>query len=97
MVILALVCERASVGNIIFLAGLMILEICMHSGNLIIGFLLFLCILSLLYVQKKSWSHIKKFSLITIGSFIVSIASIVASNVVFDQGFTFNRWGKVIF
>ena len=97
MVILALVCERASFGNIIFLAGLMILEICMHSGNLIIGFLLFLCILSLLYVQKKSWSHIKKFSLITIGSFIVSISSIVASNVVFDQGFTFNRWGKVIF
>jgi len=97
MVILALICERASLGNIIFLAGLLALEICMHSGNLIIGFLLFLCILSLLYVQKKSWSHIKKFSLITIGSFIVSIASIVASNVIFDQGFTFNRWGKVIF
>ena len=31
------------------------------------------------------------------GSLFISIAAIVASNIIFDQGFTFNRWGKVIF
>lgn len=97
MIILALICERATFRNILFLAVLMIAELCMHSGNLIIGFLLFICILGLLLIQKKSWSHIRKFTLTVLGAFSIGYASIVTSNIIFDQGFTFNRWGKVIF
>jgi hypothetical protein len=97
IIILALICERASLGNIILLGGLMIFEICMHSANLLIGLTLFLYIIGLSWQQRKSWVYIKKFALISMTSFVISIAAIVASNVIFDQGFTFNRWGKVIF
>ncbi|MCE7530519.1 hypothetical protein [Polynucleobacter sp. IMCC 29146] len=97
IIILALNCERASYGNIILLGGLMILNICMHSGNLMIGFTLFILMIGLLLLQKRSWSYIKKFSYISITSFAISIAAIVASNSIFHQGVTFNRWGKVIF
>ena len=75
----------------------MILEINMHSGNLLIACMLFFCIISLLYMQKKSLRYIKRFSLITITSLVISIVAIVSSNVLFHQGFTFNRWGKIIF
>ena len=97
MIILALVCKRTSWGNIAFLGGLIIFEICMHSANLLIAFLLSICIIGLSWWQKRSWSHIKKFSLIMMTSFVIAITAIVASNIVFNQGVTFNRWGKVIF
>lgn len=97
MIILALNCERNSFRNIIFLGGLLILEVCMHSGNLMIGFMLLGGIVLLLWLQKKSWSYIKKFSVITLTSFVICFTSIIASNALFEQGITFNRWGKVIF
>lgn len=97
MIILALVCKRTSWWNIAFLGGLIIFEICMHSANLLIAFMLSICIIGVSWWQKRSWSHIKKFSLIMMTSFVIAITAIVASNIVFHQGVTFNRWGKVIF
>jgi hypothetical protein len=97
MIVLTLNCEKDSYRKIIFLMVLLILEICMHSGNLMIGFMLFGCMIILLWLQKKSSAYIKKYSVITVTSFIISFVSIVASNAFFDQGFTFNRWGKIIF
>ena len=97
MIILALICEQASLRCIALLVGLLILEICMHSGNLIIGFMFFLYILGLSWIQKKSWSYIKRFSVIMMTSFVISFTAIVVSNAIFHQGVTFNRWGKVIF
>jgi len=97
MIILALIFEQASLRCIALLVGLLILEICMHSGNLIIGFMFFLYILGLSWIQKKSWSYIKRFSVIMMTSFVISFSAIVVSNAIFHQGVTFNRWGKVIF
>lgn len=97
MTILALKCEKISTKNAVFLGGLIVFEVSMHSGNLMIGFLLLLCIVMLLYLQMKSWNCIKKFLLITITSLSISFVAIVVSNAIFQQGITFNRWGKVIF
>jgi hypothetical protein len=97
IIILALVCEQASLKSIALLWILMVFEICMHSANLFIGLILFFCIIGITWWQRKSSGYIKKFALITTTAFVMSMVLIVASNAIFKQGLTFNRWGKVIF
>jgi len=97
MIILALTSSHQSLLNDLFMSALLILEVCMHSGNLIIGFLLFAFILVFMLIQKRAWRDIQRFSILVIASLAISATMIVASNVLFKQGFTLNRWGKIIF
>ena len=97
MMIWALSYEHSSILNTLLLGSLMILECCMHSGNIFIGFLFFACLCFVLILQKKSVKSLRKFSALVFATFAISTTLIVASNIIFHQGFTFNRWGKVIF
>lgn len=96
MIILLLTCKQATSGSIAFLGGVIVLAICMHSGNLIIGALLLLYMVGLLLLQKEPWSYIKKYTLIVSSCLLIGFISIVSSNIIFHQGLTFNRWGNVI-
>ena len=89
--------ENSSRLNAIYIGLLMIAVQCMHSGNIMIGFILYVCITIVLAIQKKSLKSIKKFSVLILITLSISTALIIVSNVVFHQGLTFNRWGKVIF
>lgn len=64
MILLLLALESASLRSVLMLAGMLILEICMHSGNIAIGLLFLFWAVALLWLQKKSWTLIKKYILI---------------------------------
>lgn len=96
MILLLLTYEGGSLGNILLLSGMLILEICMHSGNLAIGLLFLFWTVALLLIQKKSWVFIKRYILIIFSCLLIGVMAIVSSNIIFHQGATFNRWGKVI-
>lgn len=93
----ALCYETASTLKKVAIGLLMVFEYSVHSGNVLIGFLFYFYMLAILIAKKKSFSSIKKFSGLVLISLAVSIIFIISSNVIFHQGFTFNRWGKVIF
>lgn len=89
--------EASSIKNTVLIGSLMITVQCMHSGNIFIGLILYFFISLLLIFQKKSFISIKRFSGLILITLVISSSLIIASNIFFDQGFTFNRWGKVIF
>lgn len=97
MMIWAFSYEKSSILNTVLLSSLIVLECCMHSGNILIGSIFFIGLLAVFIFQNKSMKCLKRFSIPVLISFIISVILIVASNITFHQGYTFNRWGKVIF
>jgi hypothetical protein len=95
LIVFALKYKEANTLNTIFIAAVITLSVCVHSSNLIIGFLSSLAMIFWFVFQRLPWKEWKKFVVVVFSSFFAAVVFIIPSNIWSHYGVTLNPTGKV--
>lgn len=95
LIVYALTYKHISDLNAFFIAAVIILSICVHSANLIIGAITFMAIIFWFLINRHSWRDWKKYFVVVSMSFFSAVVFIIISNIWSHYGVTLNPTSKV--